>query len=155
MELYTDAERPLTEGIPIGARLKIRIQFELPNSTASFNIGLGFNNAFGQRIFTAHSYFEPNRPTGEYVGPQIFTCDIPSLTFVPGDYTLRVWLDIGNTKADLIDDAAQVTVLESDYYGTGKVPWNGAFVLKHHWYLEQVPEEQSGVHSQAASPAKL
>lgn len=155
MELYTDAERPLTEGIPIGARLKIRIQFELPNSTASFNIGLGFNNAFGQRIFTAHSYFEPNRPTGEYVGPQIFTCDIPSLTFVPGDYTLRVWLDIGNTKADLIDDAAQVTVLESDYYGTGKVPWNGAFVLKHHWYLEQVPEEQSGVHSQAASPATL
>jgi len=152
MELYTDADRPMTEGIAIGARLKLSIHFELPNPTASFNIGLGFNNAFGQRIFTAHSYFEPNRPTGEYVGPQVFTCDIPSLTFVPGDYTLRVWLDIGNTKADLIDDAAHLTVLESDYYGTGKVPWNGAFVLKHNWYLEPAVD---GQRSQTASQARL
>jgi hypothetical protein len=35
-----------------------------------------------------------------------------------------------------------VTVIESDYYGTGKVPWNGTFVLKHHWYLEQAADAQ-------------
>jgi lipopolysaccharide transport system ATP-binding protein len=155
LEFFTDAERPLTEGMSIGARLKVRIHFELPRPTASFNIGLGFNNSLSQRIFTAHSYFEPNRPSGEYVGPQIFTCDIPSLTFVPGDYTLRVWLDIGNTEADLIDDAACITVLESDYYGTGKVPWNGAFVLKHRWYLEQVAREEHALSSLIATPGNF
>ena len=140
LEFYTDQDRPLIEGLQIGARLKIRVHFDLPNPTNSFNIGLGFNNVFGQRIFTAHSQFEPNRAAGERVGPQVFVCDIPSLTFMPGEYTLRLWLDIGNTEADLINDVARITVIESDYYGTGKVPWNGTFVLKHHWYIEQAAD---------------
>jgi hypothetical protein len=56
---------------------------------------------------------------------------------------MRVWLDIGHTEADLIDHAARISVIDADYYGTGKVPWNGVFVLKHRWYLEQAstPEE--------------
>ena len=140
MEFYTDGDRPMVEGLQIGARLKVRVHFELPSPTNSFNIGLGFNNIFGQRIFTAHSQFEPNRSNREHVGPQVFVCDIPSLTFMPGDYMLRLWLDIGNTEADLINDAARISVIESDYYGTGKVPWNGTFVLKHNWYEEQAAD---------------
>jgi lipopolysaccharide transport system ATP-binding protein len=140
MEFYTDGDRPLIEGLQIGARLKVKVLFDLPRPTSSFNIGLGFNNALGQRIFTAHSQFEPNRSGTERVGTQVFVCDIPSLTLMPGDYTLRLWLDIGNTEADLINDAARITVIESDYYGTGKVPWNGTFVLKHHWYVDQAAD---------------
>ena len=136
LEFFTDGDRPLTAGIPIGGRLKLRIHFDLPTAAVSFNVGLGFDTAFGQRIFTAHSCFEPQREPGPHVGPQVFVCEIPSLTFVPGDYSLRLWLDIGNGEADLIEDAARITVLESDYYGTGKVPWNGVFVLRHQWYLE-------------------
>jgi len=30
-----------------------------------------------------------------------------------------------------------VRVLESDFYGTGRAPWNGTMVLKQHWRLEQ------------------
>jgi hypothetical protein len=81
--------------------------------------------------------FEPARPNGELVGAQVFVCDIPSFTLTPGTYNMRVWLDINHAEADLINQAARVTVLESDYYGTGKAPWNGALVLKHNWYVEQ------------------
>ena len=140
MEFYTEGDRPVVEGLQIGAHLKIRVHFDLPSPTNSFNIGLGFNNIFGQRIFTAHSQFEPHRSSHEHVGEQVFVCDIPSLTFMPGDYTLRLWLDIGNTEADLINDAARISVIESDYYGTGKVPWNGTFVLKHSWYEEKAAD---------------
>lgn len=140
MEFYTEGDRPLTEGIRIGERLKIRVHFELPNPTNSFNIGLGFNNAFGQRIFTAHSLFEPNRSDTERSGAQVFVCDIPNFTLMPGDYTVRIWLDIGNAEADLINDAGRVSVLEADYYGTGKVPWNGTLVLKQRWYLEHAAD---------------
>ncbi len=96
-----------------------------------------FNNAYGQRVFTADSQFEPNLPAGARVGPQVFICDIPSLTLTPGEYSLRVWLDIKNAEADLVNDAVRIRVIESDYYGTGKAPWNGTFVLRHHWYVEQ------------------
>jgi len=143
VELLTEHNRPVNEGVRIGDRLKVRIHFDLPSPTTRFNIGLGFNNAFGQRIFTAHSLFEAERSDEEQVGAQIFVCDIPSFTLTQGTYTARLWLDIANTEADLIEDAMRVDVIESDFYGTGKVPWNGSFVLPHRWYLEP---EDSAVH---------
>lgn len=145
IELFTTGDEPLWEGLQIGAPLKVKIHFDLPRATDSFNIGLGFNNVFSQRVFTAHSLFEPDRSHGARSGPQVFACDIPSLTFVPGDYLVRVWLDVGNVEADQVDDAFRIRVLESDYYASGKLPWNGAFVLKHRWRLEPLSKGGAGV----------
>jgi len=140
LEFFTENEQPLVEGLPIGSRLKVRVHFDLPRPTASFNVGLGFNNSYGQRIFTAHSMFEPSRSIKEQVGPQVFACEIPSFTLMPGEYAVKVFLELNNSEADAIEDAAKIRVLESDFYGTGKVPRNGAFVLKHGWYLEQAAD---------------
>jgi lipopolysaccharide transport system ATP-binding protein len=137
IELYTDDDLPVLEGIRIGTGLKAKIFFNLPKPARSFDMGLGFDNMIGQRVFTAHSLFEPDRPSGEWVGPQVFVCDIPSFALTPGTYNVRVWLDVNHVEADLVDQAARLMVLESDYYGTGKAPWNGAVVLKHNWRLEQ------------------
>ena len=143
VEFCTDGDQPLTGGLEIGGRLKVKVHFNLENPTDSFNVGLGFNSMMGTRYFTAHSFFEPDRSHGERVGPQVFVCDIPSLTLMPGDYTVKMWLDVNSAKADEIEDAVRITVLESDYYGTGKAPWNGAVVMKHNWYLEPVTEKAS------------
>jgi lipopolysaccharide transport system ATP-binding protein len=140
LEFLTENEQPLTEGLPLGSRLKVKVHFELPNPTANFNVGLGFNNSYGHRIFTAHSVFEPNRWERERVGRQVMSCEIPSFTLMPGEYSVKVWLDLKGSEADAIEDAAKMTVLESDFYGTGKVPWSGALVLKHRWYLEQAAD---------------
>jgi len=59
---------------------------------------------------------------------------------MPGEYAVKVFLELNNSEADAIEDAAKIRVLESDFYGTGKVPRNGAFVLKHGWYLEQAAD---------------
>jgi homopolymeric O-antigen transport system ATP-binding protein len=136
VELYTDDDLPVREGIRLGSGLKLKVYFDLPFPTRSFDVGLGFESMFGQRMFTAHSLFEPDRPTGERAGPQVFVCDIPSFTLMPGLYTIKIWLDINHAEADLVNYAARINVLESDYYGSGKAPWNGAVVLKHNWYIE-------------------
>jgi lipopolysaccharide transport system ATP-binding protein len=136
LEFFADDHRPLTNDLQIGARLQVRIHFDLPELTADFNVGLGFDNSYGQRVFTAQSQFQPGRSSQLRIGPQVYTCDIPSLTLTPGEYSLRVWLEIDNAEADLINDAVRLRVIESDYYGTGKVPWNGAFVLRHSWRSE-------------------
>jgi lipopolysaccharide transport system ATP-binding protein len=135
IELYSNGEEPLVEGIPIGSRLKIRVHFNLPSATSVFNVGLGFNNTSGQRVFTAHTVFEPHREHTLVSSRQTLVCEIPSITLMPGDYVLRVWLDIGRVEADLIDSAARITVLESDFYGCGKLPHDGMFVLDHRWSL--------------------
>jgi len=123
--------------MPMGAALKIRVHFTFPNAVESFDVGIGFDNVYGQRVFTAHSCFEPERDGGIHEGQQAFVCSIPSLTLVPGEYVLRVWLDVNRREADLVNEAARIQVIESDYYGTGRVPWNGVFVLPHHWYSER------------------
>jgi lipopolysaccharide transport system ATP-binding protein len=136
IELYTNHDEPLVQGVSLGGSLKARVHFNLPSATSAYNVGLGFNNAVGQRVFTAHTLFEPNREPVSVSGPQVLVCEIPSLTLLPGDYLLRVWLDIGNTEADLIDSAAQITVLESDFYGSGTLPSDGMFVLDQRWSLD-------------------
>lgn len=140
LEFFTDGDRPVKGSLQMGASLKIRVHFTLSEPVDHFEIGIGFDNMFGQRVFTAHTCFEPDRPHGERVGHQISVCNIPSFTLVPGEYTLRLLMDIRAKEVDLIDDAARIQVIESDYYGTGRVPWNGVFVLKHNWYMEHRDE---------------
>lgn len=137
LELYTEQDRPLANDLQIGSRLQVRVNFDLPGLTSDFNVGLGFDNSYGQRVFTADSQYRGNRPTVARVGPQVYVCDIPRLTLTPGEYSIRVWLEIDGAETDLINDAVRIRVTESDYYGTGKVPWNGAFVLEHRWHREK------------------
>jgi lipopolysaccharide transport system ATP-binding protein len=151
VEFYTDGDRPLQGSLRVGSPLRVRVHFSLPTPTDSFDLGLGFDNLYGQRVFTAHTLFEPNRDHREASGAQVFVCDIPSLTLVPSEYNLRIWLDIRRQQIDVIDHAARLRVIESDYYGTGRVPWNGMFVLPHHWHLES-PEESPRVLVEAARP---
>ena len=153
MEFLTDNDQPLGEGVAIGATLKIRVHFELRTPTDTYNVGIGFDNTYGQRIFTAHSYFDPHRPTDTRVGPQVYTCEIPSFTLMPGEYSLKVYLDLKSMRADTIEDAARITVLESDYYGTGKVPWGGTVVLPQRWYLEDAQDTAHANGIRASSPA--
>ena len=141
LELLTDADQPINQGIPIGGRLKIKVHFELPRLTDTIHVGVGFNNIYGQRIFTAHTYFEPDLSHKQYVGPQVYSCDIPSFTLAPGEYYLKVWLDVKSIPTDSIEDAARILVLESDFYGTGKIPWNGTCVMKHRWQLDELAGE--------------
>jgi lipopolysaccharide transport system ATP-binding protein len=149
MEFLTEDDQPLAEGVTVGSRLKIKVYFELLQPTGSFNIGLGFNNHYGQRIFTAHSIFEPSRWDSEHVGPQVLSCEIPSVTLMPGEYSVKVWLDLRGREADAIEDAAKIKVVEADFYGSGRAPWQGLMapglvVLPHRWYLE--PESASPVN---------
>jgi len=142
LELLTDQGAPLNGGLQMGGVLRAHIQFNLDEPTSSVDACLGFDNLFGQRVFTAHSLFEPQKEWGQRVGEQIFVCEIPSLTLVPGEYKMRVSLSVRGTPIDYIEDVARLTILESDYYGTGRLPWNGTFVLKHRWYLHEVQESR-------------
>ena len=155
VELLTDGDRPLTESLQIGGHLKIKVHFELPRPTDSFNVGIGFNNMFGLRAFTAHSCFEPNRLPAVCVGAQVYECDIPTFTLLQGDYSTLLWLDIGNAEADVIEDAMQISVAPSDYYGTGKAPWNGACVMQQRWTLDKTPKPGVAELDGKSAPANM
>src|SRR5215470_7175522 len=55
LQLESAGGRPATKGLQIGSLLLLRVHFELPEPTCDFEVGIGFNNAHGQRVFTAYS----------------------------------------------------------------------------------------------------
>jgi lipopolysaccharide transport system ATP-binding protein len=134
LELFSDG-RPLNGPLRMGQPLTAHLYFELEEPAGNIQACLALDTLFGQRIFTAHSLFEPQNNWGVRTGEQMFVCEIPSVTLVPGEYRIKLGLDIQNTEQDIIEDAARLSILESDYYGTGRVPWNGMFVLKHRWQM--------------------
>jgi lipopolysaccharide transport system ATP-binding protein len=136
LALLTDGDTPVNGGLKIGAAFKAHVQFRLENPTSRFYVALGFDNLLGQRIFTANSIFQPNSSSEKRVGDQTFVCEIPSLPFLPGEYKIKVVLSVDNVVVDWVEDATRFTVIEADYYGTGELPTNGLFVLKHQWYLD-------------------
>ena len=137
LELFTDGGLPLHGGLRIGAPLTAHISFELDEPVSNFGACLGFNNITGQRIFTAHSLFQPKQTDEVCFGKQVYVCDIPSLTLTAGDYRIKVSVNIGEQiDVDAIEDAISLTIIDSDYYGTGKSPWNGCCVIPHSWSLK-------------------
>ena len=76
------------------------------------------------------------------VGEQTFVCEIPSVPLVPGEYRVGVGLDIGGHEVDWVDDAATLSIIRSDFYGTGVMPERGAFLLQNRWALA---DERSAV----------
>jgi lipopolysaccharide transport system ATP-binding protein len=146
LRMVTDDDMPAQRGVRVGASLTMQLSFRLDNPCA---VGGGFaiENLFGQRIFLAHTKFtEPLHASrdGEYV----LSCRIPSLPLCPGEYRISLGLLLADKEVDSIEDACRLTVVSSDYYGTGKLPGgNSLVVIRHDWSLEtpQVPSALSAV----------
>jgi lipopolysaccharide transport system ATP-binding protein len=139
LELFTDQGRALNGSLPMGSSLIAHIYCEIEEPTSRVDAGLGFDSLLGQRIFTADTMFEPQRAWGSRSGEQVFICEIPSLTLVPGEYKIKVALNIRNCE-DWVEDAVRLTVAQSDYYGTGVLPWSGTCVMKQRWALASTDE---------------
>jgi len=136
LELYTQGDTPINGELAVGASLKAVVTFNLEEACTSFDASIAFDTTSGQRICTAHSAYEPERLHEQRAGEQIFICEIPSVPLLPGEYRIGVGLDIGGHEVDWVDDASRLTVISSDFYGTGVVPTRGAFLLQNRWTLE-------------------
>ena len=136
LELQDSNGNPLRTGLPAGAPLKAIVHLDLDAPYIGFDASVAFDNLSGQRICTAHSAYEPTRVHKQGVGRHVFTCDISSLPLIPGEYKVHVGLDISNHEVDWVEDATRLTIVKSDYYGTGILPDRGTFLVGNRWRLE-------------------
>jgi lipopolysaccharide transport system ATP-binding protein len=141
LELLDGNDQPLRGTIPAGGSLKAVIQVELENPSINVDAELAFYSLNGERVCTAHSAYEPLRNQKRRMGEQIFMCEINSLPLVPGEYKIHVGLEIALREVDCVEDAARLTVVTSDFYGTGVLPTKGVFLLNNRWSLDYEREE--------------
>jgi lipopolysaccharide transport system ATP-binding protein len=133
MELYTTGDVPVVGSLQVGAPLKIQVSFRLEKAAPDLSVTLMFLNSFGQPILDLSSAYHADPPRGDAPGDHTVVCDIPSLSFLQGDYSLSVYLDI-ERNVDRVENAAHVNLVGADYYGGGKLPRQGLMLLRHHWY---------------------
>ena len=116
------------------------VLIELPYRAASAIAGsqvamsVGFYSFLGQPLFLCRSDLQGTEyvdlpPTGS-----VF-CRIPRLPLPPGEFTVNLHCEINGSVADWVRNAASVTVIEGDYYGSGRLPSQGRgdLLVEHYW----------------------
>jgi lipopolysaccharide transport system ATP-binding protein len=136
LEVHTGDGLPLAGGVSYGGPVSIRVSCQFNEPARNPNLLLWFINLLGDAVFVADSGFDPVCVVDELVGEHVFICEIPSLSLIPGEYTIHPVLWARGSPIDRVEDAIRLTVLPADYYGTGKVPKFGRCVLPHRWQLK-------------------
>jgi len=120
---------PLQEW-PCGKGGFVILHYESNETTDVRNADLGFSVASttGQQLFQCFTRLSPNwqktiPPNGN------IRCYIESLNIKPGIYFLNLYAETGSQTSDWIQEAAQLIVGENDFFGSGKLPEHGSFML--------------------------
>lgn len=121
---------------PYGSPMQVRICCQLERPVEHVDALVSFNSLLGDPIFVANSGFEPACVRDQLVGEHTFVCDIPCFSLVPGEYMVNVALAVGDKLIDCVEDSTRISVIPTDYYGTGRVPKHGSSVLAHRWSID-------------------
>jgi lipopolysaccharide transport system ATP-binding protein len=106
-------------------------------------IGIGVNDRLGQRVFTVGSYHSLTLPT--VAGSDVVRCRIDDLPLAPGAYSLTLaGGPVGNSTQDWLQYAVGFRVVESDFYGSGRLPAasQGNTLVRSTWETKLTPKDE-------------
>lgn len=136
LDLNNTATSVAQSGKPITFALHYSSADGKPIYNGLFEIKVTDN--LGQLLFTLSTFL-----TGESFDqlPENGTvfCQVPHLLLAPGVYNTRLVCYANNELADLVSDAFQFTVIETDYLGGGKIVHSktyGAFLMPQKWFVK-------------------
>jgi hypothetical protein len=106
----------------------------LPGFT-DLRFGIQVDDFYGNRLFSVSTTLSDS-PITPVTGPRRLLCSLDRLALAPGRYSLSLnGGPLYQAEADVIDQALQLDVVESDFYGNGKMPnaaW-GPFLVRSRW----------------------
>lgn len=114
-------------------------------------ISIGFYSFLGQPLFLCRSDL-----TGidfqKLPAHGVVHCRIPKLPLPPGEFQINLHSMIDGIVVDWVENARSISVIEGDFYGTGRLPEHsrGDLLIEHTW---SAPDEASPNHSQKSRNA--
>jgi lipopolysaccharide transport system ATP-binding protein len=107
---------------------KLEYQLNISSEIKNYRIDIGINNFLGDRVAwlssqNTHNNFNINCSNFlEFI--------IENNPLAPGDYTCNIFCEINNEISDWLVNVLPFTIIEKDYYGTGKLmPKNQGNIL--------------------------
>ena len=121
----------------LGEPIIFKVVLESKQTLSHAIVGLHVYNLFGQRVVTFHTR-DQLADTLNVNGKVILSCLWDECNLMPGQYSLVVGLASVNGQEDRIDPALSFTVIEADFYKTGKIPpsrTDGYFLPRCQWEI--------------------
>jgi ABC-type polysaccharide/polyol phosphate transport system ATPase subunit len=131
-ENYPHALEKSPNFIPLGGPLCLRIGLDAPEPIRHPTIGVGIDDAGGQRVLTVltpHSRVAVERLDGHCA----VDCRIPLFPLAPGDYWVKVSVWARGTELDFEECALHVTVVDGELLSEGRGFQRGVCIAPSKW----------------------
>ncbi len=139
IKLKDSAGREVCSHVP-GESLVVEMEYENPHNLKFPNIlvGIVIKSHLDVPILSISNYV-----TGDPLGRELgksgrFLCEFKALALMPGLYHLDYYINSqpkGAKSLDEVNGAVHFTVLESNYYGSGKMPGQGVLLAPAKWKI--------------------
>ena len=122
----------------LGEPIVFKVVLESEQALSRVIVGLHVYNFMGQRVVTFHTR-DQLAGTLNVKGKVILSCLWDECNLMPGQYALVVGLaSVVSGQEDRIDPALNFTVIEADFYRTGRIPpsrTDGYFLPRCQWEI--------------------
>jgi lipopolysaccharide transport system ATP-binding protein len=121
----------------VGGDAEIALGYESPAAPRHLFVSIAVAGPLGEPLFLCSNELSGD-DLADAPAAGIFRCTIPKLPLQPGRYSVNVFAQINGVVADWIEHAAFFEVIDSDVFGTGRLPpaSHGPLVLQHSWSAE-------------------
>jgi len=122
-----------------GQDMSVVLEYDItgPESLHNAVIQIKFFGALGQLLFACSTRAAVTESLTLAAGTYI-SCRIPRLPLRSGSYTFTIWCTVNENLEDSVSEAGMVSVVEGDFFGTGKYPSRdtGDFLVAHEWSVD-------------------
>ena len=134
-----DVEGNVLDAVMCGQDITISLGYVVPGMERlrDVRVAIHFNTLFAAQAFVCWTDLTGDsllvaKPNGR------IRCRIPRLPLAPGQYPFEVWCKNGRILMDGVKDAGVLSVVEGDFFGTGKLPPKGVspLLVGHSWSIE-------------------
>ncbi len=129
-----NAEGEPTNFISLGGLFHLRIGLETSRPLDRPSLGVGIDDASGQRILTVHTP-RSRVAVSRLVGRCVVDCRIGQFPLAPGDYWVKLALSVGGSEADSEERALHFTVVDGEMFGEGLGFTRGVCIARSRWTL--------------------
>lgn len=125
-----------TESLVGGKPARILLSYEADGPLPNAAISIGFYSQYGQFMLMCQNEIS-GQPLNNLPARGEFCCEMPVFPFSSGLYFLNIFCEVSGVIADWLQQAYQLTVIDGDFFGTGKSYPSGfsGLLASHEWSL--------------------
>lgn len=125
--------------MPLGGRFHLRIGLDSADPIELPTIGIGIDDAMGQRLLTLHTPLS-EVAVSRVAGRCAVDCVVDPFPLAPGDYWVKLVLSARGAEIESVERAFSFTVDNAEMFGEGRGFGRGLCVAPSRWRLIESTE---------------